>query len=73
MCLLLRGLQLPQAADKESLKSDVRAFLKLDADKEFVISTADWLGLFDEEPIPAKVTRLDVPRLALHLCLYELN
>jgi hypothetical protein len=33
----------------------VRAFLKLDASKEFVISTAEWLGLFEEEPIPAKV------------------
>ncbi len=44
-----------QAADKEALKSDVRAFLKLDASKEFVISTAEWLGLFEEEPIPAKV------------------
>ncbi len=44
-----------QAADKEALKSDVRAFLKLDASKEFVVSTAEWLGLFEEEPIPAKV------------------
>jgi saccharopine dehydrogenase (NADP+, L-glutamate forming) len=56
----LREMINSTAADKESLKSDVRAFLKLDADKEFVISTADWLGLFDEEPIPAKIkTRLD--------------
>lgn len=44
-----------QATDKEGLKNDVRAFLKINADKEFIISTAEWLGLFEEDPIPAKV------------------
>jgi len=49
-----------QAKNKEELKEDVRKFLHLDAEKEFVLATAEWLGLFEDDPIPAKVkTRLD--------------
>jgi len=57
---LLREMVGSQATEKEVLKNDTRAFLKLDADKEYVLSTAEWLGLFEEDPIPSKVkTRLD--------------
>eukprot|EP01087_Luapelamoeba_hula_P001822 TRINITY_DN11620_c0_g1_i1.p1 TRINITY_DN11620_c0_g1~~TRINITY_DN11620_c0_g1_i1.p1 ORF type:complete len:461 (-),score=85.02 TRINITY_DN11620_c0_g1_i1:128-1510(-) len=49
---LLRSLINSQATDAAALKADVSKFLQLPEDEQFVLKSFEWLGFFDEAPIP---------------------
>jgi len=57
---LLKEMIGSDAEDKETLKNDVSTFLELNEDNAFVLSSLEWIGVFEEEAIPEGVnTRLD--------------